>query len=103
MLRTAALHDPSTDNPPEACMPRWPVALVVVLASLFAAPPAWCTWQVFGAVDGLPATSVTSIAIDSTGSYWFGTWNGGVARFDGARWTTFSRAAGVADSTMSRV
>ena len=44
-------------------------------------------WSVFNTVDGLPDNRVTAIAIlDSVA--WVGTQSGGVARFDGVRWTT---------------
>ena len=41
-------------------------------------------------VDGLAYNIVRSIAIDSEGNIWFGTWGGGVSKFDGKRWTTYT-------------
>jgi ligand-binding sensor domain-containing protein len=37
---------------------------------------------------GLAGNGVYAIAIDAQGNTWFGTGNG-VARFDGATWTTY--------------
>ncbi|MEW6682762.1 MAG: two-component regulator propeller domain-containing protein [Nitrospirota bacterium] len=38
---------------------------------------------------------VLAIAIDGTGAKWFGTWGAGLSRFDGKRWTTFTKADGL--------
>ncbi|MFZ5877105.1 MAG: ligand-binding sensor domain-containing protein [Nitrospirota bacterium] len=38
---------------------------------------------------------VLAIAIDRTGAKWFGTWGAGLSRFDGRRWTTFTKADGL--------
>jgi ligand-binding sensor domain-containing protein len=31
-----------------------------------------------------------AIAIDASGNKWFGTWGGGVSKFDGTTWTTYN-------------
>lgn len=39
---------------------------------------------------------VFSMAIDPAGNKWFGTWGGGVSRFDGASWQNFTTEHGLA-------
>ena len=39
---------------------------------------------------------VFSMAIDRGGNKWFGTWGGGISRFDGVRWTNFTADDGLA-------
>lgn len=39
---------------------------------------------------------IFTLAIDSAGNKWFGTWGGGVSRFDGKKWTNFTTKEGVA-------
>lgn len=40
-------------------------------------------------IDELFNNKIYSIAIDSQGNKWFGTWGGGVSKFDGSTWTTY--------------
>lgn len=50
-------------------------------------------------VDGLPSYNpnyVFSIHAAPDGSVWAGTWGGGVSRFDGKRWTSFTSHDGLA-------
>jgi hypothetical protein len=49
-------------------------------------------------VDGLAGNWVISIASDSTGNLWFGTWDSGVSMFDGVNWTTYAHADGLSDN-----
>ncbi|MFC1537410.1 two-component regulator propeller domain-containing protein, partial [Gemmatimonadota bacterium] len=51
----------------------------------------------FNSSDGLVNNHVYSIAIDSQGNKWFGTY-GGVSRFDGSNWTTYTTSDGLAPS-----
>ncbi|HEY5649170.1 MAG TPA: hypothetical protein VIU33_06695, partial [Nitrospiria bacterium] len=39
---------------------------------------------------------IFTLKIDSRGNKWFGTWGGGVSRFDGKKWTNFTMKEGVA-------
>ncbi len=39
---------------------------------------------------------VFSMALDRDGDKWFGTWGGGVSRFDGEKWTNFTAEDGLA-------
>lgn len=50
-------------------------------------------------VDGVPsynANYVFAIQVGAAGAVWAGTWGGGAARFDGRRWTNFTREDGLA-------
>jgi ligand-binding sensor domain-containing protein len=38
---------------------------------------------------------VISAAVDRRNHKWFGTWGGGISRFDGSSWTTYSKADGL--------
>jgi ligand-binding sensor domain-containing protein len=38
---------------------------------------------------------VVSMKVDADGVVWAGTWGGGLARFDGRRWTNFTTAEGL--------
>ena len=55
---------------------------------------------------GLAANGVTAIAVDGEGVLSFGTWGGGVSRFDplteGEAWTTYSVEDGLADDAGHR-
>lgn len=39
---------------------------------------------------------VFSVQVDENDQVWFGTWGGGVSRFDGSRWQTYTEADGLA-------
>lgn len=48
-------------------------------------------WQSFNTSNsGLPSNSVKCIAQDSSGTYWIGTWDAGLVKFDGTNWTIFN-------------
>jgi len=47
-------------------------------------------WHNFGVQDGLPSSFVISLAQDQRGDLWFATYNGGLCRYDGAQFTTFT-------------
>jgi len=51
--------------------------------------------------DGLADDQIFSIAVGSEGTLWVGTREGGVSRFDGETWTTFTVADGLPDSIIS--
>ena len=56
-------------------------------------------WQDFGVADGLPSPFVYDILQDRKGSIWFGTWGGGVVRFDGEQFFALTTDDGLADNT----
>ncbi|MEZ5083384.1 MAG: two-component regulator propeller domain-containing protein [Bacteroidales bacterium] len=48
-------------------------------------------WTHYDSVNsGLPDNQINAIAIESNGSKWIGTENGGLAEFDGTNWTLFN-------------
>jgi ligand-binding sensor domain-containing protein len=46
---------------------------------------------------------VSSIAVDSDGHVWVGTFGGGVSRFDGQEWFTYSTGHGLAGDWVTAV
>ncbi|MHC1769007.1 MAG: two-component regulator propeller domain-containing protein [Verrucomicrobiia bacterium] len=50
-------------------------------------------WRTYGIADGLPAATVRVIIQDGQGNLWLGMANGGLARFDGARFVTYATGA----------
>ena len=76
---------------------RWGLLAVALLAPAAAwaagpplpsRPPGWHTLGVWRQAEGLPQNTVYSIVQTRDGYIWIGT-KGGVARFDGVRFTTF--------------
>ena len=59
-----------------------------------AAPLTRCGFSTFTVDDGLADKWVYAIAIDADGTLWLGT-EGGVNRFDGTHWTTFTHRDGL--------
>ena len=53
-------------------------------------------WHSFTTTDGLASLQVEYVAQDASGYLWFGTWDGGVSRFDGQRFETFTTRDGLA-------
>ena len=60
-------------------------------------------WQNFGTEDGLPSNFIYDIIEDRHGNLWFGTWGGGVSRFDGVHFTTFTTEDGLASNFVSSI
>jgi len=55
-------------------------------------------WRTYSAEDGLAGSSVWSSLRDREGNLWFGTWWGGVSRYDGQTFTTFTTQDGLAEN-----
>jgi ligand-binding sensor domain-containing protein len=53
------------------------------------------TWRTYTTADGLPGLQLTHLADDAEGFLWIGTWAGGVCRFDGDQFETFTAADGL--------
>ena len=53
------------------------------------------TWRHYGIADGLPGLQLEHLAEDADGYLWIATWNGGVARFDGDEFQTFTTRDGL--------
>lgn len=48
------------------------------------------TYTLYTTKDGLLSSIILSIAIDKRGTKWFGTYGGGLSKFDGRNWTTYT-------------
>jgi ligand-binding sensor domain-containing protein len=59
--------------------------------------------RTFTEKDGLPAGRLIAIAQDRQGRLWFGTWGGGVSRYDGQTFQTFSTRDGLADNDVPAI
>ncbi len=47
-------------------------------------------WKHYSQVDGLPSDDITSLGVQPDGTVWAAAWEG-IARFDGTRWTAFTK------------
>jgi hypothetical protein len=52
-------------------------------------------WTAYRHSDGLALDDVVAVAVDGRGRRWFGTWGGGISRFDGRNWRTYTAADGL--------
>ncbi|MBT6144255.1 MAG: hypothetical protein HOH74_02425, partial [Gemmatimonadetes bacterium] len=59
-------------------------------------------WRTYGLPDGLASTSIDAIYQDRNGYLWFGT-QGGVSRYDGTHFTTFTIDDGLAYNGVSAI
>ena len=57
-------------------------------------------WRTYGVTDGLAALDVHDILRDRDGNMWFATEGGGVSRYDGSTWTTFTERDGLVVSSV---
>ena len=57
-------------------------------------------WQTLDVSDGLPSPSIMGMVQDREGHLWFGTQGGGVGRYDGETFVTFTTDDGLADNTV---
>jgi signal transduction histidine kinase/ligand-binding sensor domain-containing protein len=48
--------------------------------------------------NGLALDNITSSLLDASGNLWFGTWGGGISKFDGMSFTNFNTAHGLSNS-----
>lgn len=69
---------------------------------MFSAAPAWCLWQTFGILDGLPQLRAAAIAQDSSENLWFAT-TSGASRYDGATFRTFQASDGLPNNDVHSV
>jgi hypothetical protein len=53
--------------------------------------------------DGLANDSVSAIVEDSSGNMWFGTVSGGVSRYDGVCWATYTTEHGLASNSIGAI
>ena len=57
----------------------------------------------FNLEDGLPQTEVIAMMVDSKGAIWTGTNGGGLSRFNGRTFTTFTTRHGLPDDIVSSI
>ena len=60
-------------------------------------------WHTFDVSDGLPVPGVIDIFQDRPGNLWFGTWGGGVSRYDGEQFITFTTEDGLAGDAVPSI
>jgi len=59
------------------------------------------TWRNYTHYDGLPDNVIIAIYRDLDGAMWFGTFGGGVSRYDGKEFVNFTTKDGLASNTVS--
>ncbi len=57
-------------------------------------------FSTFGKLQGLKHGNVTCILEDKTGNLWFGTYGGGISKYDGKYFSTYSSADNIANNTI---
>src|SRR2546426_1185637 len=86
-------------RPLQQAMRRTVLILLIALPAICCwARPGICEWQRFNIADGLAGDNVYAILEDRAGNLWFSTLSGGVSRYDGASWRTFTTADGLASN-----
>ena len=60
-------------------------------------------WHSFEVADGLLSPAIRGMAHDRDGNLWIGMWQGGVSRYDGARFITFTPEDGLAHDLVSSI
>ena len=60
------------------------------------------SFHVFRMEDGIADNHVNAVAVDSTGTVWFGT-NRGLSQYNGISWKTWNTANGLKDTTVSDI
>ncbi|MBT5829371.1 MAG: hypothetical protein HOH77_04165, partial [Candidatus Latescibacteria bacterium] len=61
------------------------------------------TFSTFTTEDGLAFNTVLSVFLDREGTFWFGTFGGGVSRYDGKTWTTLTKKDGLVSNSISSI
>jgi len=60
-------------------------------------------WKTFGPLDGLGGNYITCIHGTPDGMIWFGTWGGGVSRYDGKKFVTFTTKDGLPNNRVAAI
>jgi diguanylate cyclase (GGDEF)-like protein len=79
------------------------VLIVTALGSAAVVGGQVLPFQVLGLVEGLPQSQAAALAQDTEGYVWVGTWGGGLARFNGAGFTTFMLDDGLPSSRIQEL
>jgi len=76
------------------------LVVLLVIGSAVAASSQTQEWIVYNTDNsGLPYNDVIALAIDEQGNKWIGTFNDGLAKFDGEAWTVYNtRNSGLPDN-----
>ncbi|MDT8411686.1 MAG: two-component regulator propeller domain-containing protein [Vicingaceae bacterium] len=76
------------------------VSVVLAQTSVVKATTPKANFTNFNTEQGLALSSISCGIIDQRGNLWFGTFGGGVSRFNGKQFTTFTTANGLANNTI---
>lgn len=82
---------------------RLPTVVLVAVVGLGGASPAWAQWaptRQFTVREGLAQSQVTALCLDGASFLWIAT-QGGLSRFDGRRFVTFTTVTGLPDDVVS--
>jgi DNA-binding NtrC family response regulator/ligand-binding sensor domain-containing protein len=60
-------------------------------------------WYALDLADGLPSSTIAAICQDRQGALWFGTLGGGVSRFDGQAFSTFTTDDGLGHNAVTAI
>ena len=75
--------------------------LTIFSSTISYSQESWVNFTISSTRRGLANNNVYSIAIDSEGNKWFGTWVG-VSKFDGTNWTAYT-SGGLALNTVNAI
>lgn len=78
------------------------IAALVFLVAVSAAHGATRNFQNYGRADGVPQSQVLAVAQDRQGYLWVGTY-GGIARYNGHRFVTYTIADGLASNAVETI
>lgn len=53
--------------------------------------------------EGLALDTILSSLVDRSGNLWFGTWGGGISRYDGKTFTNFTQTHGLSDGSVTSI
>lgn len=76
------------------------ISVVSAQTSVVKATTPQANFTNFNTEQGLALSSISCGIIDKMGNLWFGTFGGGVSRFDGKQFTTFTTANGLVNNTI---
>ncbi len=80
------------------------IITIAISCILFSTLPAQGTWKVFTKEkDGLASGSVTKLFEDSKGNIWALTTVWGVMKYDGEKWTNYTKRDGLKSNTISTI
>ena len=69
--------------------------VLISFFNIYSQNPEWVVYNTSN--SGLPSDTVNAIAIDGNGNKWIGTYDRGLAKFDGTNWTVYDTSNSVAD------